>query len=107
MTRMLSLRRALAGALLIVATLAPTARADVVPGDKIGPQNIDKVKDLISPGMEWCIKHGFPITIAETKRVDCFFKYTATTEKYASQVKLSPDGLRVQNYVAGLPFPNI
>ena len=21
--------------------------------------NIDKVKDLISPGLEWCIKHGF------------------------------------------------
>jgi hypothetical protein len=57
--------------------------------------------------MEWCIKHGFPITIAETKRVEWPKAYKEATEKYASQVKLSPDGLRVQNYVAGLPFPNI
>jgi len=31
--------------------------ADVVPGDKINDQNMDKLKDLISPGMEWVIKH--------------------------------------------------
>ena len=41
-----------------------------VPGDKITDQNIDKVKDLISPGMEWALKHGWPMTIGETKRID-------------------------------------
>ena len=71
--------------------------------------NIDKLKDpdMISPGMEWCIRRGFPITIAETKRVDWPRAYREATEKYSGQVKLSPDGLRVLNYVAGLPFPNI
>src|SRR5439155_283877 len=58
-------------------------------------------------GMEWCIKHGWPMTIGETKRVEWPKAYKEATEKYASQVKLTPDGLNVLNYVAGLPFPNV
>ncbi|TMA95781.1 MAG: DUF1329 domain-containing protein, partial [Deltaproteobacteria bacterium] len=80
--------------------------ADVVPGDKITDANIDKVKDLISPGLEWCIKHGFPLTITETKHVEWPRAYKEATEKYASQVKLSADGRSMENYVAGQPFPN-
>jgi len=81
-----------------------TVRADVVPGDKITDQNIDKVKDLISPGLEWCIKHGFPITIGETKKVELPKAYKEATEKYSAQVSLSQDGM-LKNYVAGQPFP--
>src|SRR5690349_22070279 len=88
-----------------IAVLAASARADVVPGDRITDQNIDKVKDLISPGLEWCIKHGFPITIGETKKVEWPKAYKEATEKYASQVKLTPDGRQMTNYVAGQPFP--
>jgi len=94
-------------ATFMLAILPTTVRADVAPGDKITDQNIDKVKDLISPGMEWCIKHGWPITITETKRIEWPKAYKEATEKYASQVKLTPDGLTVLNYVAGLPFPNV
>ena len=86
---------------------AGLARADVVPGDKITEANIDKVKDLISPGMEWCIKRGWPITIGETKRIEWQKAYKDATEKYAAQVKLAADGLTFQNYVAGMPFPNL
>jgi hypothetical protein len=81
--------------------------ADVVPGDRITDQNIDKVKDLISPGLEWCIQHGFPLTIGETKHIEWPKAYKEATEKYAPQVKLSADGLSLQNYVAGAPFPNV
>src|SRR5215467_1023486 len=98
--------RAITGALALSVTLGGAAVADVVPGDKITDQNIDKVKDLISPGLEWCIKHGFPITITETKRTEWPRPYKEATEKYASQVKLSPDGRSMSNYVAGQPFPN-
>src|SRR5438309_5024258 len=99
--------RWLVGLLVIsFALLAAPLRADVVPGDKITDQNIDKVKDLTSPGLEWCIKHGFPITIGETKKVEWPKAYKEATEKYASQVKLSPDGRSMVNYVAGQPFPN-
>jgi len=83
------------------------ARADVSPGDKITDANMDKVKDLVSPGMEWCIKRGWPITISETKRIEWPKAYKEATEKYASQAKLTPDGLDVKNYVAGMPFPQL
>src|SRR5437867_1389451 len=92
---------------LLGAAGASLVRADVVPGDKITDQNIDKVKDLISPGMEWCIKHGWPLTVVEPKRVEWPAAYKAATEKYAGQVKLAPDGLTLTNYVAGQPFPNL
>src|SRR5207247_10476499 len=73
---------ALAGAATFALAILPfTARADVVPGDRITEQNIDKVKDLISPGMEWCIKHGWPMTIGETKRVEWPKAYKEATEK--------------------------
>ncbi len=94
-------------AMLALAILPAAVRADVVPGDKITDQNIDKVKDLISPGMEWVIKHGWPMTISETKRIEWPKAYKEATEKYANQVKLTPNGLDLLNYVAGLPFPNI
>src|SRR5437762_12933554 len=98
---------ALVSATMFALAILPVAvRADVAPGDKITDQNIDKVKDLISPGMEWCIKHGWPMTIVETKRIEWPKAYKEATEKYASQVKLTPDGLTVLNYVAGPPFPN-
>jgi len=98
----------LASAATFALAILPTAvRADVAPGDKITDQNIDKVKDLISPGMEWVIKHGWPLTITETKRIEFPQAYKEATEKYSGQVKLTADGLNVLNYVAGLPFPNV
>ena len=81
--------------------------ADVAIGERITDQNVDKVKDLISPGLEWCIKRGFPLTISETKRIEWPRLYKEATEKYAGQVKLAPDALSLQNYVAGQPFPNV
>jgi hypothetical protein len=94
---------------MVTALLLSTAiaGAQVSPGDKINETSIDKVKNLISPGVEWCIRHGQPITIGETKRIEWPKAYKEATEKYAGQVKLSADGLQVQHYVAGQPFPNL
>jgi hypothetical protein len=94
-------------AIAVTIGLGGAAWGDVVPGDKITDANIEKVKDLVSPGLEWCIKHGFPITIGETKRIEWPQAYKEATEKYAGQVTLVPDGLRMDHYVAGQPFPNI
>jgi hypothetical protein len=84
-----------------------SALADVSPGDKINASNVDKAKDFLSPGMIWCVKRGFPITVVEPKRVEWPKAYKEATEKYAQQVKLSADGLRLDNYVAGQPFPQL
>jgi hypothetical protein len=94
-------------AALVLAPLGSAGRADVAPGDVVTADSIDKVKNLISPGMEWCLRRGFPMTITEPRRIEWPRAYREATEKYASQVKLSPDGLNVLDYVAGLPFPTI
>src|SRR5215831_10233482 len=104
------MRRIVGLALVVLATggiAGRSALADVAPGDKINASNVAKAKDLLSPGMEWCVKRGFPITVVETKRVEWPKAYKEATEKYAPQVKLSADGLSLQNYVAGQPFPNV
>ena len=102
-----TLRRAAVAASLLALAVTTPGRADVQPGDVITAKNVDKVKDLISPGLEWCIKRGFPITIVERKPIQLPKAYRDATEKYSGQVKLAADGLSVKNYVAGLPFPNI
>jgi hypothetical protein len=92
---------------LVLSALGASVHADVAPGDKINATNVATAKDLISPGLEWCIKRGFPITVGESKRVEWPKAYKEATEKYSPQVKLSADGLTVSNYVAGQPFPNL
>ena len=89
------------------ATVALPARADVQPGDVITKANIDKVKDLVSPGIEWCVKHGMTMKIVPYKKVEWDKGYREATEKYSGQVKLAPDGRSLIGHVAGMPFPNI
>src|SRR5204862_132063 len=89
------------------ASCAAAALGDVQPGDRITAANVEQVKDLVSPGLEWCIRHGFPITIGESKRLDWPQAFQDATERYSGQVTLASDGLTMLNYVAGLPFPNI
>ncbi len=94
-------------ALVIGVGVTGRVRADVAPGTVIGPDNVDQVKDLISPGLEWCVKRGMPMKIVEPKKIEWPAPYKEATEKYAAQVKLAEDGLRIENFVAGQPFPVI
>ena len=77
---------------LLLLTAVPVG-ADVAPGDVIGKANADKVKDLVSPGMFWCVQHGWPMKIVETKPIAWKRAYKEATEKYAAQVKLGDDGI--------------
>ncbi len=72
-------RSSLAVAALALLAAAPVA-ADVAPGDVITKANADKVKDLVSPGMMWCIQHGWPLKIVETKAVTWKTAYKEATE---------------------------
>jgi len=92
---------------LLAVLVAGPASADVQPGDRISRANAEKVKDLVSPGMYWCVEHGFPMEIIEPKKVPLRKAFLEATEKYSSQVKLGDDGLTLENFVAGRPFPNI
>ena len=87
--------------------IATAASAGVAPGDGITADDVERVHDLVSPGLEWVIRRGWPITVREPRRVEWPKAYREATEQYASQVKLSADGLTVENYVAGQPFPHV
>ena len=89
------------------ALLAVSAYADVQPGDIITKESLDKAKDLISPGVQWCVRHGMTMKIVPYKRIEWDKAFKEATEKYSAQVKLSPDGRSLVDYVAGMPFPNI
>ena len=83
------------------------ALADVAVGDVITAANVDKAGDLISPGIKWIVERGMKMTIVETETVPLPKAYLAATEKYSAQVKLAADGLSVEDWVAGQPFPNL
>jgi hypothetical protein len=95
------------GLVLWCLSIPSPACADVVPGAVITASEIDQVRDLVSPGLEWCIRRGFPITVTESRRVDVPRAYAEATEKYSSQVRLAADGLDLHNYVAGRPFASV
>jgi hypothetical protein len=62
---------------------------------------------MISPGVKWMVRRGMKITVAEHKAVTLPAPYKDATEKYSAQVKLSEDKKRVENWVAGAPFPKL
>jgi len=94
---------------LLLGLSVPTsmARGEVKPGDVITGQNVDEVGDLLSPGVKWCVRHGMIVHVVAPQEVELPKPYLDATEKYAGQVQLGPDGLSLQNYVAGFPFPHI
>lgn len=86
---------------------AAVALADVQPGDVINKGNLDTARDLVSPGVAWCVEHGMTITVVPTKKVEWPRAYKEATEAHSGQVTLSADKTILENYVAGMPFPNI
>jgi hypothetical protein len=91
--------------LLVVGISSAPASAQVKPGDFITPDNAAKVKDLVSPGQYLRVLHGMTIQVTPTERIDWPPPYKDATEKYSSQVRLTPDHRSLFGYVAGEPFP--
>ncbi len=88
-------------------TVAGWATADVQPGDTVTKENMDKAADLLTPAMKWYVEHGMPMKVIPYKKIEWPRLFKEATEKYSGQVKISPDGRDVFNYVAGAPFPKI
>jgi hypothetical protein len=79
----------------------------VGPGDVITAEKADLVAEQVSPAVLWCVRHGMNLSIVAHKQIVLPKAYTEATERFAGQVKLSSDGLRIDGYVAGQPFPNL
>jgi len=93
-------------AFLLLACFATVSTAAVKPGDKIDKTNSEKIKDLVSPGVKWCVDNGMDMDIIETRPIPMPEDYKAATEKYSGQVRLNSNNM-VENWVAGKPFPVI
>ena len=95
------------GCLVHRGNLCAASAEQIKPGTKITPANVDLVKDLVSPGVYWRAKNGMVMNIIPTGRIDWPPPYKEATEKYSAQVRLAPNHLSLQGYVAGQPFPLI
>ena len=91
----------------LVLCLGTAVHAAPKPGDVLIADSIDSAGSLLTPGVEWCVRRGMTIRVGETKPIPAPAAYREATERYAPQVRLGTDGLTLQNYVAGLPFPSI
>ena len=87
----------------MLCALSP-ARAAVKPGDVITTDNAYKVAELLSPGNYQLVRGGMQLRIVPTDRLEWPPPFRSATEKYSSQVQLTPDGA-LTGYVAGQPFP--
>src|SRR2546422_284330 len=85
----------LAGACL---ALAAPANAQVKTGDTIGKAEVDKVKDLVSPGVAFFLKKGMTIKVVDPTPIPWPKAYKEATEKFSAQVKLASDGVSIDNY---------
>ena len=91
--------------LVILASSALAASAQVAPGDTITMQNAEKVRALVSPGTFYAVSRGMTMHIVAPSRIDWPPPYQTATEKYSSQVRLASDHINLEGYVAGQPFP--
>jgi len=95
----------LSASALLFAFAPGNALAQVRPGDIVTAQQARRIKGLVAPGVYYKVANGMSMKIVPTSRVEWPPPYREATEKYSEQVRLSPDGRTVLNYVAGQPFP--
>jgi hypothetical protein len=107
-----ALRALVASAAAMAIAAAPTPAAavgnepgDPPPGTVITADNAATYENLIGPSIRWALGRGMRMEIVAPKPIPLEPARLLATEKYSSQVRLSDDKLRLENYVAGLPFP--
>ena len=66
-------------AVWVLGVLSPVctipAHADVQPGTTVTAANVDSATDLLSPGMEWCVRRGWDMPVVAPKRVHLLHGY--------------------------------
>lgn len=77
------------------------------PDSVITAENMRQYAKLLSPGLEWALVNGLRMRVVEPRRIEMPRPYREATEKYAGQVRMGPDKVRLFNYAAGQPFPHI
>ena len=98
---------AFARALLVCAVLfaAPVCAAEPAPGTVVAKANLARYEALLGPALRWAVGRGLEMEVVAPRSIPLEPARLAATEKYSAQVRLSEDKLRVENFIAGLPFP--
>ncbi len=105
------------GFMILALPLLALADCNVTPGTVITKQNWTQYKDCFSEGVQhfwqgdlfWKMPDDVQIKVGPQHNFTLPKPYVEATEKYGGQTRLvkQPDGrYRLENYVAGLPFPN-
>ena len=92
----------------LLVCLLPTASSanDLKPGETISRLNVERITDLVSPGIYWTVENGMDMKIVPYQKISPPQFFLDATEKYAAQVSLE-DGKYIRNWVAGFAFPDI
>lgn len=80
---------------------------EVEPGDVVSEAIIDSHGAMLSPGLQWAVRHGLEIAVTHTQAVPIPAAYREATTRYAGEVRLNRATGALEHYVAGLPFPVI
>jgi len=93
-------------ALLTLHFVASTAIAEEpAPGTIVTRSNSAAFADLLGPSIQWSLQRGLRIEVVEAKPIPLEPARLEATQQYSAQCTLSRDKNKVENYVAGLPFP--
>ena len=77
------------------------------PGTIVSRDNLDAFADVLGPSIQWSVRRGMRMEVIAPRQIPLEPARLEATQKYYSQCALSKDRNRVDNYVAGLPFPLI
>jgi hypothetical protein len=95
------------GLILSMPLVPAAADQPPAPGTTIDRSNVDRYRDFFGPAMLWSIDRGVKVRVGSYKKIAQPRPVQEATEKYSAQVRLAADGIHTENYVAGLPFPDI
>jgi len=75
------------------------------PGTVITAASAARYDSVLTPAIRWALGRGLRMEVVAPRPIPLEPARLLATEKYAPQVRLSDDKLRIENFIAGLPFP--
>ena len=85
--------------------VAAASAAEPAPGTVVAAENLEQYGSFLGPALRWAVDRGLQMEVVAARPIPLEPARLAATEKYSAQVRLSDDKLRIENFIAGLPFP--
>lgn len=101
----LTARALLLAAALLGAEASSSLAAEPAPGTIVSRDNSASFGAVLGPSIQWAVQRGLRMEVIEPRPIPMEPARLEATQKYSSQCTLSAAKNKVENYVAGLPFP--